>query len=65
MEAQVLRLFLDGLTAKRTAEALNRSRRTIEAHRHRLKRKFGVHNAAQLAQKASALWADNPNHPSV
>jgi two-component system response regulator FixJ len=60
VEAQVLRLFLDGMTARKTAEILNRSSRTIEAHRHRLMRKFGVHNAAQLARKAGALWSQQP-----
>jgi two-component system response regulator DctR len=57
-EAQVLRLFLEGRTSKETAQALKRSTRTIEAHRHRLMSKFGVHNAVQLAQKASTLWLD-------
>ena len=57
-EVQVLRLFLEGQTSKETATALNRSTRTVEAHRHSIMRKFGVHNAVQLAQKASALWSD-------
>ena len=56
-EVQVLRLFLEGRTSKETATILNRSTRTVEAHRHNLMRKFGVHNAVQLAQKASALWS--------
>jgi len=56
-EVQVLRLFLEGRTSKEAATALNRSTRTVEAHRHNLMRKFGVHNAVQLAQKASALWS--------
>jgi FixJ family two-component response regulator len=56
-EVQVLRLFLEGRTSKETATVLNRSTRTVEAHRHNLMRKFGVHNAVQLAQKASALWS--------
>jgi two-component system response regulator FixJ len=56
-EVQVLRLFLEGRTSKETATALNRSTRTVEAHRHNIMRKFGVHNAVQLAQKASALWS--------
>jgi FixJ family two-component response regulator len=58
VEAQVLRFILDGRTSKETADALNRSTRTIEAHRQRILRKFGVHNAVQLAQKASALNLD-------
>ncbi len=56
-EVQVLRLFLEGRTSKETATILNRSTRTVEAHRHNIMRKFGVHNAVQLAQKASALWS--------
>ncbi len=56
-EVQVLRLFLEGRTSKETATVLNRSTRTVEAHRHNIMRKFGVHNAVQLAQKASALWS--------
>ncbi len=59
VEAQVLRLFLNGLTSRETGVTLNRSTRTIEAHRHNLMRKFGVHNAVLLAQKASALWRDD------
>jgi FixJ family two-component response regulator len=57
-EAQVLRLFLEGRTSKETAQALKRSTRTVEAHRYRLMCKFGVHNAVQLAQKASVFWSD-------
>lgn len=57
-EVQVLHFFLEGRTSKETATALNRSTRTVEAHRHNIMRKFGVHNAVQLAQKASALWLD-------
>jgi two-component system, LuxR family, response regulator FixJ len=57
-EAQVLRLFLEGRTSKETAQTLKRSTRTVESHRYRLMRKFGVHNAVQLAQRASALWWD-------
>ena len=56
-EVQVLRLFLEGRTSKETAAVLNRSTRTVEAHRHNIMRKFGVHNAVQLAQKASTLWS--------
>ncbi len=65
VERQVLRLFLDGLTSRETGVALNRSTRTIEAHRHSLMRKFGVHNAVLLAQKASALWRDDDQTPGT
>jgi FixJ family two-component response regulator len=57
-EAQVLRLFLEGRTSRETAQVLNRSTRTIESHRQRLMRKFGAHNAVQLAERASTLWLD-------
>jgi FixJ family two-component response regulator len=57
-ESQVLRLFLEGRTSRETAVALNRSTRTVEAHRYNIMRKFGVHNAVQLAQRASALWPE-------
>ena len=65
VETQVLRLFLNGLTSRETGVALNRSTRTIEAHRHNLMRKFGVHNAVLLAQKASALWRDDQRTQSA
>lgn len=57
-EVQVLRLFLEGRSSREIGTLLNRSTRTIEVHRQCLMRKFGVHNAVQLAQKASALWLD-------
>jgi FixJ family two-component response regulator len=63
VEMQVLRLFLNGLTSRESGVALNRSTRTIEAHRHNLMRKFGVRNAVLLAQKASALWRDDQPIP--
>jgi FixJ family two-component response regulator len=58
-ETQVLRFFLEGKTSRETAVLLNRSTRTIEAHRQRIMRKFGVHNAVQLTRKAGALWLDD------
>jgi FixJ family two-component response regulator len=60
-EAQVLRHVLDGKTNRETAEALNRSVRTIEAHRHSVMRKFGARNVAQLAQRAAALGVVKSN----
>jgi two-component system response regulator FixJ len=55
MEAQVLRNILDGKTSRQIATALNRSIRTIEAHRHRLLHKFGAKNVAQLVQRADVF----------
>jgi FixJ family two-component response regulator len=57
-EVEVLRLFLEGRSSRDIGTTLNRSTRTIEVHRQCLMRKFGVHNAVQLAQKASELWLD-------
>jgi len=58
MEAQVLRLLLEGHTSRETAAVLTRSARTVEVHRHNLMRKFGVRNSVQLARRASTLWLD-------
>jgi len=55
IEAQVLRDIVDGKTSRQIAIALNRSTRTIEAHRHHLMRKFGAKNVAQLVQRADVL----------
>ncbi len=57
-EVQVLRLFLEGRSSREIGTALNRSTRTIEVHRQSLMRKFGVHNAVQLAQRVKQLWLD-------
>jgi two-component system response regulator FixJ len=65
-ERQVLRLILDGKTNREISEVLNRSVRTIEAHRHSVMRKFGVKNVAQLVQRANALgfgWDGRVNAP--
>jgi len=55
VEAQVLRLLCDGKTSREIADALHRSIRTVEGHRHRTMKKLGVRNIAQLVQRANAL----------
>ncbi len=55
IEAQVLRDIVEGKTSRQIATALNRSIRTIEAHRHRLMHKFGAKNVAQLVQRADVF----------
>jgi len=66
VEADVLHFVLDGKTSRETAAALNRSIRTIESHRHRIMRKFGVHNAAQLAQRVNTLkWDERSRNQTV
>ncbi|OHB63299.1 MAG: hypothetical protein A2Y77_06770 [Planctomycetes bacterium RBG_13_62_9] len=54
-EAHVLHLILDGKTSRDVALALNRSIRTVEAHRHRIMKKLGAKNVAQLIQRADAM----------
>ncbi len=55
MESQVLRDIVQGKTSRQIAIDLNRSIRTIEAHRHRIMHKFGAKNVAQLVQRADAF----------
>jgi PAS domain S-box-containing protein len=54
-ELQILSLVLDGRTTREIADTLNRSTRTIEAHRHSIMRKLRVKNIAQLVQRATAI----------
>jgi two-component system response regulator FixJ len=63
-EALILRLILDGKTNREIARSLNRSIRTIEAHRRTIMRKFGVQNITHLTQRAIELGfgKDNENH---
>ncbi len=55
MEARVLRDIVDGKTSRQIATGLNRSIRTIEAHRQHIMHKFGARNVAQLVQRADML----------
>ncbi|UCG49725.1 MAG: response regulator transcription factor [Phycisphaerales bacterium] len=48
MERRVLRLLLEGKSNKETAHLLKRCVRTVENHRLRIMRKFGVSNVFEL-----------------
>jgi FixJ family two-component response regulator len=60
-EARILRHILDGKTNRAIARGLNRSIRTIEAHRRTIMRKLGVQNITHLTQRAIALGFDKDN----
>jgi len=47
-EQEVLRLVAEGNTAKRVAELLGLSVKTVEAHKFNFMRKLNIHNKAQL-----------------
>jgi DNA-binding NarL/FixJ family response regulator len=48
----VLKLLADGYTNEGAAQALNLSRKTIEAHRNRIMLKLNIHNLAGLVMYA-------------
>ena len=54
-QQQVLTLIAEGKSMKHIAATLNISRRTVEAHKYKLMRELGVHNVAQLIQRAMTL----------
>lgn len=54
-EMEVLRLILKGKTNKEIADLRHRSIRTIEDHRERIMRKFGVSRVVDLVRKATVL----------
>jgi len=54
-EAVILKLISRGNTNKEIAILLNRSIRTIEVHRCRIFRKFGVDNLAALLRRAAVM----------
>ena len=51
-EINVLKHIISGKSNKRIAAELQRSVRTVENHRHRLMKKLGATNAAELVRKA-------------
>ncbi len=51
-EREVLKLLADGYTNEGAAQALNLSRKTIEAHRNRIMLKLNIHNLAGLVMYA-------------
>ncbi len=54
-EAEILKLILAGKTNKKIAQALCRTERTVEYHRHRLMRKVGAKTAADLVKRTIAM----------
>lgn len=54
-ETQILKLIIMGETNKQIALRLYRTERTVEYHRHRLKRKLGARTAADLVKRAIAI----------
>lgn len=50
-EKQILELVLDGLSNKEIADAIDKSVRTVEAHRFNLMKKMDAKNLAELIQK--------------
>lgn len=54
-EREVMSLLGEGKTSKEIARVLNLSFRTVEVHRGRLMRKFGVRNTAGLFQALGGL----------
>ena len=51
-EREVLRLLIQGQSAKEIAEALGMSPRTAETHRNHLMAKFAARNTAELVTRA-------------
>jgi len=54
-ELRVLKLIGEGKSNSEIAETINRSVRTIEAHRAGLMRKLGAHNLIELLRLAAAI----------
>mgnify|MGYP000000825783 FL=1 len=58
-ELDVLGYFLNGETDEQVADKLSLSERTVEGHRARIYRKFGIHTAKELAllmPDIKAVW---------
>jgi len=54
-QKKVLKLWLDGHTSRQIADLLGRSVRTIEDHRHKIKKKLGVKTQADLFRVGSKI----------
>ncbi len=54
-EMEILRLLAKGMSNKALAEHLNLSVHTVRAHRTNIMQKLGVHNTAELINRAMAL----------
>lgn len=58
-ELDVLGYFLNGETDEQVADKLSLSERTVEGHRARIYRKFGIHTVKELAllmPDIKAVW---------
>jgi DNA-binding NarL/FixJ family response regulator len=60
-EFEIFRLIGHGMGASEIAIKLNRSVKTVEAHRANLKQKLGLRNALEL-NRFAANWADREQH---
>ena len=56
-EHEVLNLILEGRLTKQIARQLDISDKTVETHRSRIAKKFGVHSAIQLVQTVTRYRA--------
>lgn len=54
-QTQILKLALNGMTNKEIAEHIDKSIRTVEAHRFSLMKKLEVKNLAELSKRAKEL----------
>lgn len=54
-EARVLRLILEAKSNTEIAHLFRRSVRTVEVHRSRIMKKFGVHNVVDLMKRAKEM----------
>lgn len=62
-EKRVLKLVIDGRSNKEIANALNRSRRTVEVHRASAMRKLNVDNVIDLVKRTAELGlVELPEH---
>lgn len=52
-ESEIVRLLVEGLTARELAKELKLSIKTVEAHKLNLMRKLGIHNRASLIRFAA------------
>lgn len=62
-ELQVLHLLGAGMSTRAVAAELNRSFKTIETHREHIKRKLGLHGAAELMHYASEWGREQVSVP--
>ncbi|MFC1782805.1 response regulator transcription factor [Planctomycetota bacterium] len=61
IQREILKLIKKGLTNRQIAEIRGRSIRTIEDHRHKLMRKLGAGNLAELLRIAQKIDLSDPD----